>query len=255
MPSLADRQREIAAALLDARLPVPQGIVDPEGRPCPQRFAVYRNNVVVALIEALEAGYPAVRRIVGEEFFREASRCYVTAHPPLSPVLLEYGGGFPEFLESFEPAYGLPYLSDVARIERAWLEAYHAADVAPLEPATLATLDPAQAGAIRFALHPSLRIVRSRYPALTIWRMNVAGGVPRHVKLDANGEDALIVRPAAQVVVHEVPEGGADFLDALGRGDILATATDCAARHHIDFDLATHLAALLDCGAFIGFST
>ena len=38
----------------------------------------------------------------------------------------------PGFLESFEPARGLPYLGDVARLE--WLRhaAYHAADQAPL---------------------------------------------------------------------------------------------------------------------------
>lgn len=254
MPSLADRQRETSAALLDARLPVPQGIVGPEGRECPQRFAVYRNNVVVALIEALEAGYPAVRRIVGEEFFREVARGYATTHPPLSPVMLEYGGSFPEFLENFEPAAGLAYLPDVARIERGWLEAYHAAEAPRLDPSMLAALDPSRAGAIRLTLHPSLRLVRSRYPALTIWRMNVADGVPGHVDLGAGGEDVLIVRPAADVVVHRVPAGGAEFLEGLGRGEDLATATGRAVSHHSDFDLAGHLARLLDGGAFVGFS-
>ena len=65
----ADRQREFAAALLDPERPTPSGIIGPDGDVCPRRFAVYRNNVVVGLTEILKAAYPAVRRLVGEEFF------------------------------------------------------------------------------------------------------------------------------------------------------------------------------------------
>lgn len=254
MPQWAERQREFAAALLDARRPVPRGLVDPEGRPCPKRFAVYRNNVAVALIEALAGSFPAVRRIVGEGFFSEAARRYALAEPPASPVLLEYGAGFPRFLERFEPASALPYLPDVARIERAWVEAYHAADARSLAPAVLADIPSERAAEIRFERHPSARIVRSRHRALTIWRMNVADGVPAPVDLDSGGEDVLVVRPAADVVVRSMPAGGADLFEALARGEPLAAATQSALREDTDFDLAGHLAGLLESGAFAGFS-
>lgn len=254
MRPLSERQREFAAALLDPRLSVPHGVVDPEGREAPKRFAVYRNNVMTALIEALEAGFPAVRRLVGESFFREAARCYAASNPPTSPVLLEYGTGFPGFLERFEPAASLSYLPDVARIERAWLEAYHAADATPLDPAALARVANGDVGSIRFIVHPSLRLVRSRHPALTIWRMNVADGIPEPVDFEAEGEDALIVRPGAEVVVRSMPPGGADFLDRL-RGEPLVCAALSVIGTHEDFDLAEHLGELLASGAFAGFST
>jgi hypothetical protein len=70
-----DRQKEFAAALLDPERTAPAGVVGPDGDPCPKRFAVYRNNVVVVLIEILRAAYPAVRRLVGDEFFDAASMC------------------------------------------------------------------------------------------------------------------------------------------------------------------------------------
>ena len=254
MPSLAEQQRAFAAALLDPSLPVPAGLVDPEGRACPRRFAVYRNNVATALIEALETSFPAVRRLVGEAFFREAALRFAVAEPPGSPVLLEYGAGFPAFLELFGPAASLPYLPDVARIERAWVEAHHAEDATPLDPAALASVSPDRVGEIRFAMHPSLRTVRSRYPALTIWRMNVADGIPGPVALDAEGEDALVLRPEAEVCVRFIPPGGSNLLDALARGVPLGAATEAAMQDRADFDLASHLSGLLESGAFIGFS-
>ncbi len=135
MRPLAERQRGFAAALLDAALPMPQGLVGPDGEPSPKRFAVYRNNVVVGLTETLKDAFPAVRRIVGPEFFQAMARAYVVLEPPRSPILLDYGAGFPDFIGPFEPAAVLPYLADVARIERAWAEAYHAPEAPPIDPA------------------------------------------------------------------------------------------------------------------------
>src|SRR5690606_15015602 len=84
-----------------------------------RRFAVYRNNVVVGLVNALAARFPALQRIVGEEFFRAMAQLYVRAHPPRSRLLMEYGDGFADFIAAFEPAAELPYLADIARLEAA----------------------------------------------------------------------------------------------------------------------------------------
>src|SRR4029079_2566626 len=105
----AERQRRFAESLLAASPPVPPGLLDPDGEASPRRFAVYRNNVVVGLIAALTGNFPAVCRIVGGEFFRALARAHVTAHPPASPILLDYGADFPEFIATFEPAASLPY--------------------------------------------------------------------------------------------------------------------------------------------------
>src|SRR5205807_2161977 len=130
---LAERQRTFSAALLDSDLPAPPGLLGPDGEPSPRRFSVYRNNVVVGLVEALKANYPAVCRIVGEDFFGAMARDYVVARPPTSPILLDYGGDFAAFIAGFEPTANLPYLADVARFERAWSEAYHACEACALD--------------------------------------------------------------------------------------------------------------------------
>ena len=61
-------------------------------------FAVYRNTVMKACIDALEANYPAVARLVGSEWFRAAAALYVAARPPNDARMLRYGDGFPDFL-------------------------------------------------------------------------------------------------------------------------------------------------------------
>jgi Putative DNA-binding domain len=253
MQRLADRLSGFAAALLDPARAVPAGLVGPDGEPSVKRFAVYRNNVVVSLIEALQASFPAVCRIVGEEFFQAMARAYVVSEPPASPILLDYGAGFADFISGFEPAASLPYLSDVARLERAWTEAYHAPDAAPLAAAALADISSDRAADACFTLHPSLRFVASRFPALTIWRMNIDDGVPGPVDLWSGAEDALVMRPAADVEVRSMPPGGAAFLTALAEGKTLTEATKSAMRADLHFDLAANLAALISAGAFVDY--
>ena len=248
MAPLADRQREFAFALLDPARPTPRGIVGPDGDPSPRRFSVYRNNVVVGLTEILKDTFPAVRRLVGSEFFDAMAGIYVRADPPRSPILLEYGGGFPAFIETFRPAAGLPYLADVARIEWAWTEAYHAEDACALNAGSFKDIPAEELPGARLLLHPSLRVVRSTMPALTIWRVNVAEGAPAEMTLDGGGEDALIVRPEATVEVRSLPPGAADFIDAISAGHTVAEAMRIAAECDRRFDLAANIAGLIEAG-------
>lgn len=253
MSRLTERQREFAEAVLDPERAVPCGLVGPDGAPSARRFSVYRNNVVAGLVDALQAAFPAVSRIVGQDFFRAMARIYVAREPSDSPIMLGYGRGFPDFIGDFEPAASLPYLADVARIERAWSEAYHAAEAEPLNPAALAAIAPATLPSMRLILHPSVRIVRSRFPAVTIWRMNAGDGVAGPVDLDAGGEDALLVRPEADVEVRSLPAGGAAFAAGLRDGYSVLEATRMALTIDSRFGLSANLTGFLQAGAIVGF--
>lgn len=251
---LGVRLSEFAAALLDPTLPVPRDLVGPDGELCAKRFGVYRNNVVAGLIEALQANFPAVCRLVGEEFFRAMARVYVVTEPLTSPILLDYGARFANFIAGFDPAAFLPYLPDVARIERAWTESYHARDAAPLAPDLLAAIPNDRVIDARFTLHPSLRFATSRFPALRIWRMNVGDSVLEPVDLNSGGEDTLVVRPQAQVEVRSLPRGALEFLAALADRSTLLDAARSAMRVAPHFDLGANIAALINAGAFVEYS-
>jgi len=253
MQSLADRQRAFGAAILDATHPVPPGLVGPDGEESARRFAVYRNNVIAGLIETLRDAYPVVYRLVGEEFFRAMAALYASKDPPRSPILLDYGSGFSAFLDRFEPVAALPYIGDVARIERAWVEAYHSPEAEGRDPTELAHIAPDSFSGLCFTLHPSLRVVRSSLPALTIWRTNLPGESAIPVDLSAGGEDALIVRPDAEVAVHLLPLGGAAFLRALSAGENVTNAATAGCTASAAFDLSENLAGLMQTGAITGW--
>src|ERR1700740_665259 len=148
-----------AAALIDPERDTPMIVSGPAGKGAVKRYNVYRNNVTVSLIDALAAGYPAVQRIPGVDFFRARARFPVGATPLTSRLLFEYGRDFPAFIAAYDYAQGMPWLADVARIERAWLDAYHAADAPPLPAAALAQVPADRLGDTIFRAPPTTRIV------------------------------------------------------------------------------------------------
>ncbi|GAB4228899.1 MAG: DNA-binding domain-containing protein [Kiloniellaceae bacterium] len=253
MPRLADLQATFAAALTDPTLPAPAGLRRPgaQGQQAllqSRRFDVYRNNMMVSLIEALEATFPVVKRLVGADFFAAAAKTYIRRTPPKSPVLLLYGESFGDFLDSFPPAAGVPYLGDVARLEWARVFAHHAADATPLAIDSLAALPQDALPGTCFTLHPSLRLIRSRYPAASLWA--ATGGADPDVEVDMRrGEAAAVLRPALSVELRLLPPGGYSFMTALAAGRTLGAAAEEASRARTDFDLARHLQGLFQLGA------
>ena len=243
---------EFAAALIDPGCTAPADVVGPRGKAAVKRYDVYRNNVTVSLIDALAAIYPAVQRITGVAFFRAMARRHVRATPPTSPLLFEYGRDFPAFIEGFEHAQDIPWLVDTARIERAWLGAYHASDAPPLSPDALAAVSQNRLDRLVFAPHPATRIVRSPYPAVAIFAANRADGTVAPVRSGA-AEDALITRPEMDVTVRQLPPGGAAFLTSLIEGETLPAAAAAALAGTPCFDLPASIAGMVEAGVFTSF--
>jgi hypothetical protein len=244
---LAPFETSFADALLNANQPVPYGITAHNATVPTRRFAVYRNNVVAGLRKALRTRFPVVEKIVGEEFFAAMALVFVNEQPPRSPQLAIYGDEFPAFIAAFEPARELPYLADVARLEAARTRSYHAADVTPIGADHFATLDAHAVGAIRIEMHPSIGIVRSAYPIVTIWAMN--SGEQELAPIENwRGEDALVSRPYLEVQVRALPLGGAAFLLALAAGRPLGQAAEAAIADDPNFDLTGNLAGLIGSG-------
>jgi hypothetical protein len=239
-------QKRFAQALLDRDRDPPQGLTGG-----PRRFAVYRNNVFVTLTDALGARFPVVRRLVGEDFFHAMARVFIELSPPRSPLLMRWGDELPAFLELFPPARPVPCLADVARLERAASRAYHAADAEPLDATALATLPPGAWEAARVALHPSVAVVASPHPIVSIWEAH-RDAEPRPVA--AGAEEALVARPRMEVEVRRLPPAGAAFIRALMRHGSLQAAVEGALAQEPRFDVVGCLTALIAGRTFVALT-
>jgi hypothetical protein len=215
-------------------------------------FAVYRNTVMKACIDALEANFAAVARLVGSDWFRAAAALYVAAQPPADARLLRYGGSFPEFLEAFEPARELPYLADVARLDRDWTEVHAGADAATGAD-LLATLPRAMLGATRVAPHPAARWRWfAASPIFSIWNRNRGDHAEcADSELCWQGEGALLTRQGGAVTWRAASQADCAFLGACAGGASLAGAADAALQVQPETDLASLLAGLLRSQALV----
>jgi hypothetical protein len=215
------------------------------------RLAVYRNNVARAAMEALGRAYPAVKRLVGEEFFNAMARAFQTQHPPRARTLLLYGEGFDSFIASFRPAATMPYLADIARLDRAWLEAHHAPDSLPLNRTALRSRRRPDLGALRPRLRHSVRLLASPYPAHDIWRTNREDEQVQKIRLDSGPQAALIHRPDDDVRHRAITGAEHAFLEAIAGGASVCEAAQAAAFPTVG-DVSSAFIDLMDEGIFIG---
>ncbi len=235
---------EFCAALLDPARAVPAPLRDPRGGPAGARFAVYRNNVAVGLIEALRVGFPMLERLLGAEFFGAMAAIHLRRHPPRSALLDRYGTEMPGFLADFAPLAHLPWLADVARLELALRDSYHAADAAPVAPEILRALSPGRLMASRMILAPAVRLVPSDWPLHALWLAHHDPGcAPPPGR--AGAQPVLVTRPCHDPAPHPLPTGAVPFIAGLMAGLPLAAALAEAP----SFDFEATFALLIGTGA------
>ncbi len=238
---------EFAAALLEPGQPCPAGLRSWNGSDPGLRLAVNRNNVVGSLIDALAETFPVVCELVGEEFFRAMAGVFVRRSPPRSRILSRYGDEFADFVARFDPAAGLPYLADVARLEFARVAAYHCADVPAVDAQVIARAleNSERLAELRLELHPSLAVIDSDFAIVSLWAAH-QGALDISTVDPSLSQTAVVVRKDFEVLVLQAPPGVAEFLDALGRAAGLAEAVNSAVQAHSSFDLTAALALLFE---------
>lgn len=251
MPRLAEVQRDFAAAVFDNDTAILARIRD-AGLPAQRRLAIYRNNTWLGLAEALRDGFPVVHRLVGTEFFDAMAHRFVAAFPPSSGCLLDYGAELPSFIASFDAAASLPYLADVARLDWAWHESFHADDARCFGLAELAALPPESYAGLWLRLHPSVRLLESAWPVLRIFEVNQPGydGEPTIDLRLEGGCRVLVAREGWEVIVHSLSVGENAFLRALSQAGELEAAFQAATAADPKFEPTAALSRLLRLNVF-----
>lgn len=252
MPSLREVQESFAAAIL-ADDPALTAHIESGAFPAARHIQVYRNNVFAGLTDALGAIFPVTQKLVGEDFFEYAADGYIRRHPARSGNLHDFGDAFPGFLGNFEPAATLPYLADVAQLEWYWHEAFHAAEAPPFPMERLAAIAPADYAQLRFALHPSARLLDSPWPVLRIWQANQEGETGESdVDLAEGGVRLLVHRRDLEVVIEPLAPGDHALLAAFRDGLMFGAAADRALAADPACDLPARLRHHLSAATLAG---
>lgn len=250
MLELSELQARFSAALLD---PVAEALAEwicSNDIAASRRLAIYRNNCRISHAEALAGIYPAINQLVGERFFERLAEEYDRRHPSTSGDLRQYGSELAQFLSVFEPAAQLPYLPDVARLEWAWHECFHAAAGQSVEPADLADLAARLDGDTGLSLIPAARLLASPYPAADIWAFALdpdrqEDGLDLGLLKEAR---LLIARREERVEVMELTPPQFFWLDKISRHDSLAVVFQQTLTRYPEFDLRTELATFVRLG-------
>ena len=216
------------------------------------RLRIYANAIASTQIDTLRGTYPAVRALVGEDFFEAAAARYRLQHPSTRGNLQAFGGAFADFLATMPEAAALAYLPDVARLEWLRQEAALAAAATALDPATLAAALN-DASPLQLTLHPSLRLLASAHPLLTIWRYAIAPGDGR-LQLDGHGEQVVLWRDGGDVALAAADAASYACIAALAAGRDLDAAQTAALACDTDFDLAACLRSLIAQGLVVAFT-
>ena len=228
-PDLASFQRRVVAAI-DA--------------PAAGPLAVYRNTVIHGSVEALRSNFPVVAQIVGEEMFEGIAVEFSTAQPPRSPILALYGEQFAEWLGQQAWVTDVPYLPDVARVERLHVECLMAADAGALAD-ILSDLSQ-----LRLSLHPATRFGWFQTPAMSIWLAHQRP-VPPIIEPEWKAEGALFARPSP-FVMHTPRIGAAAhrILSGIRLHERVGQSLSAAARLYPNEDSDAIFASLLNMGVF-----
>ena len=244
MPGLRDFQASFARGLWSPEEDASTSAL--AGQP---GYAVYRNTVMAACVDALTANYPTVHRLIGVDCFNDAATAFVRTSPPSSGMLAGYGQGFATFLSSVDTVAQLAYLPGVAMLDRFWTEAHFAADSEVLASPDLVGLLPEGLSRSRFVPHPAARWQTfETLPIYTLWQRH-RDDLPLDAELNWRGESALVTRPKGAVAWTAIPPAAAVFLSSSASGKPFDMAIDDAATAE-GADDASWLPALIRAGAF-----
>jgi hypothetical protein len=260
MPSLRELQSAVMHALLDgeperAAPLIVAGAIAPE-----HALDVYANNARTHFVESLIASFPAIRRLVGEDYFRQCARGCHARHPSLSGDLQAAGTHFPPYLSQLHRDDEFRYLGEVARLEWLIQETLLAADHGPLDLAKLGAVAAGDYDDLRFILHPSARLFASEFPCSRIWEANVGSDAePELIDLGVGPDRVLLVRNGGQLKCHRLSHGEQAFLQSVLAGERFAAAVESGAhRGELDaadggFDAAAALQRFVLAGIIVDF--
>ena len=201
------------------------GLIASTGRLSPvERLEIYREQFWLRHTSSLVEDFPGLSRLLGQAAWQTLIEGYLDAHPPTSFTLRDLGLGLPEFIASRPDLPDRELYWDMARLERAYIEAFDAPDAPPLDPARISSIPEEAWQHARLDLHRAASVLSVSYPVADLRRALRDGHEPAHA---ARSPQYLLIFRRDLLLFHEtleVREG--TLLEALARGQALVPACE-----------------------------
>jgi hypothetical protein len=187
--------------------------------PVATRLGIYGDAYRARLVEALEANYPALAKLLGETDFATLGAQYVQAHDSTFFSIRYYGAALAEFLGAHPDYAAAAVLAELARWEWAMTEVFDAADAEPIDTTALGSVSPDRWADLRFDWHPSLRRLGLAWNVPQIWKALTGDTERPEVSLHPQPVQWLLWRHELQTFFRSLSEAEAAALDAARTGE------------------------------------
>jgi len=214
-------------------------------------FRIYRNGYMRSTVDAVTSNYPATQALLGADYFRNLAKLFVLEFPPTKGSLSGYGEEFADFLLQTEISRSLPYLHDVAEIDRAWLHVYFAPNDSPASPVEITRLleNDVETGTERIRLCDATAILSLNFPVLDIWReLKENGSLGQSTRLEKELQYVLIWRNDSQVLVRKLPLPEFIVLSGIKDGTSMEQSAEQALNLDATFELDIFFSSLISEG-------
>lgn len=194
---------------------------------------LYREQFALRHVAALREDFVSLEAVLGEPAFERLAAAYLQAFPPTSFTLRDLGEHLPGFVALTAPWSDDPLLTDLARVEWAFVAAFDAPDAPPLELTALAALPEEAWPTARVVFQPSLQRLALASPAHDYRLAARDAKVARAslVRPPSRPSHLVVFRGAERLQCVDVDAAAYALIGELARGAPLGEACERVAEH------------------------
>jgi hypothetical protein len=231
MKSLAQLQRALQSHIVDGDTALADSIDSSAQISAATRLRIYSDAYRLRLIEAMQANYPVLEKLIGADDFSRLTQLYLAVHPSRHFSIRWFGHELASFLAVCAEYSDKPWLGELAEWEWKIAAAFDARDKNLLTVDDLAKVAPDDWPALRFTLHPSVqRIALSTNAAAIAKAAGNDESLPTGAQLEQRGE-WLIWRRDLVVRFRSLDPVEAAAIDSLRSGATFGELCEVIAVH------------------------
>ena len=182
------------------------------------RLDIYNSMYFFRILQdVLEADYPTVKGVLGEDSFNQMTADYIVACPPEKPSARYASERLPVFLGDWAASHEAPsWLAAVAELEWARVDTFDDVDDPAMTMAHLQAIDPSTLPSVQLATIRAHRTISSKHGIVDVWRA-VEHGEPLSTP-DEYENTVLVWREDAMVYHRELSQEEARIWPRLQAG-------------------------------------